>query len=183
MQLQGSFPFFLLPSLCAVPSPDPGHAAIRTPAETYYSIREKGQDPAHVNSQWVVEMQSPEELRFLPSTVPTPRSYFFHGADLVTIQTTDPSETGLGHTVWNSGIALAALMTDTASAWSEDLNGKKVLELGAGPALTGPAPQTQLQATAISVHCASFYQELDVCCTCLCVVHGINTFRLCNRRS
>jgi len=55
------------------------------------------------------------------------------------VMTQDISRTegGLGHTVSDSGVALAALLTDSRSEWYQDLNGKHVLELGSGPGVTG----------------------------------------------
>lgn len=41
--------------------------------------------------------------------------------------------------VWDSGIALAGLLTAQRSELAEDLSGKRVLELGCGPALPGLA--------------------------------------------
>mmetsp|Transcript_35041 Transcript_35041/g.56606 ORF Transcript_35041/g.56606 Transcript_35041/m.56606 type:complete len:80 (-) Transcript_35041:1945-2184(-) len=54
------------------------------------------------------------------------------------VMTQDISRTegGLGHTVSDSGVALAALLTDSRSEWYQDLNGKHVLELGSGPGVT-----------------------------------------------
>ena len=46
-------------------------------------------------------------------------------------------EGGTGHTATNAGLALAALVTDPRSDWYEDLNGRRVLELGCGQGLTG----------------------------------------------
>ncbi len=70
------------------------------------------------------------------------------------VRTQDVSRTdgGLGHTVTDSGVAFAAMLTDPRSAWYQDLNGKTVLELGCGPGLTGLAvaatfPQASVHLT------------------------------------
>jgi len=68
------------------------------------------------------------------------------------VMTQDLSRTegGLGHTASDSGVALAALLTDSRLEWYQDLNGKHVFELGSGPGVTG-------KLTCIHVDCASLH--------------------------
>lgn len=105
--------------------------------ETFYSFRQSEKDLGEDQSPIVVEMEREEGDRAERSAQRSTRTYIVHGADAVSVQTTDPSETGVGYTVCNSAIALASMLTDSDSKWYEDLNGKNILELGSGPGLTG----------------------------------------------
>jgi len=75
------------------------------------------------------------------------------GAGLKQVETQDISRTdgGLGHTVADSAVALAGLLTDPRSEWYTDLNGKSILELGCGAGLAGLAIAAAFPAAFVQV--------------------------------
>lgn len=99
--------------------------------------------------------------------VTSERKFLVPGVGEVRTLELDPEEAGLGSTVWDSGIALAALLTSESSPFAEDLNGKRVLELGCGPALPGLTaalafPDAEVHLTDYNPAIARSLQRLGV---------------------
>lgn len=75
------------------------------------------------------------------------------GSGLKQVKTQDISRTdgGLGHTVADSAVALAGLLTDPRSDWYTHLDGKRILELGCGAGLAGFAVAAAFPAALVHV--------------------------------
>lgn len=134
-------------------------------ASLFHCIKVEGAKVS-CDSPWIVEMGPREEIVRQESDgeKETQRVFVLPGPTRACAQissglrqhvyTQDISrdEGGTGHTATNAGLALAALVTDPRSDWYEDLNGRRVLELGCGQGLTGLSiaaafPQAQVEMT------------------------------------